>query len=287
MLAKLQELMQFKNKHLKKTARRIQHRIEKMLGWAAESQANVGAGKPYLKERKGVLALHFDALSVQSEMSIDLPDELVFSYTKAMMSFLLFEPSPERIAMIGLGGGSLAKYCYRYLPQAEITVVEINPDVIALRNEFVVPADNTRFQVLLGDGAEFVKDAARQFDVLIVDGFDADGLPAQLSSQQFYNDCFALLSDNGIMAVNLWGGYPHYDEYVARIHNSFAGRVLIVDAEDSVNNIVLAVKSAEFPPSLSTIRHHTKLLCLSHPLNFQEKSHKLIRALPVLSNSVG
>ena len=117
-LVELQGLMPFKNKHLKKTARRIQHRIEKMLGWAAGSQANVGAGKPYLKERKGVLALHFDASSVQSEMSIDLPDELVFSYTKAMMSFLLFEPSPKRIAMIGLGGGSLAKYCYPYLPHA-------------------------------------------------------------------------------------------------------------------------------------------------------------------------
>lgn len=241
---------------------------------------NVEPGKPYLKEHAGILALHFDALSVQSEMSIDLPDELVIDYTRTMMSFLLLEPSPKGIAMIGLGGGSLAKYCYRYLPQTEITVVEINPDVIALRNEFAVPADNMRFQVLLGDGAEFVTDAAQQFDVLIVDGFDADGLPVQLSSQQFYNDCFASLSDNGIMVVNLWGGYPHYDEYVSRIHKSFAGCVVIIDADDSVNNIVLAVKNAEFPPSLSTIRHHAKLLCLSHPINFQVKSNKLIRALP-------
>jgi len=55
-------------------------------------------------------------------------------------------------------------------------VVEINPDVIALRNEFAIPGDDERFQVLLGDGAEFVADAPRPFDVLIVDGFDAGGL---------------------------------------------------------------------------------------------------------------
>jgi len=266
---------------MKNIARAIQQKIDQMLAWTAAPQTNVETGKPYLIERKGILALHFDALYVQSEMCIDMPDKLVIDYTRAMMSFLLFEPSPNGIAMIGLGGGSLAKYCYRYLPQAEITVVEINPDVITLRNEFAIPADDTRFKVLLGDGAAFVTDAAKQFDVLIVDGFDAGGVPVQLSSQQFYDDCFASLADNGIMVVNLWGSHSHYDEYLARIHNSFANRLVIVDAEDSFNKIVLAVKNVEFPPALSTIRRHAKLLCLSHPLNFQAKSNKLIRALPV------
>lgn len=273
--------MTFRNKQLKKTADGIQHQIERMIGWMAEPQTHAGTVKPYLKERDGILALHFDAWSVQSEMSIDLPDELVVSYTRAMMSFLLLEPAPKHVAMIGLGGGSLAKYCYRYLPETEITVVEINDAVIALRNEFAVPADDARFRVLLGDGAEFVAGAAGQFDVLIVDGFDAAGLPARLSSQQFYDDCFASLPDNGIMVANLWGGYPHYHEYLARICNSFSDRVAIVDAEDSVNKIVLAAKNVEFPPSPSAIRHHANLLGLSHPLNFQAKSNKLIRALPV------
>lgn len=273
--------MKFKNKQLKETANGFQQQIEKMLGWMAEPQTRAETGKPYLKERDGILALHFDTWSIQSEMSIDLPDELVVGYTRAMMSFLLFEPAPKHVAMIGLGGGSLAKYCYRYLPETEITVVEINDQVIALRNEFAVPADDGRFRVLLGDGAEFVAGAARQFDVLIVDGFDAAGLPARLSSQQFYDDCFASLPDNGIMVANLWGGYPHYHEYLARICNSFSERVVIVDAEDSVNKIALAAKNVEFPPSPSTIRHHANLLGLSHPLNFQAKSNKLIQALPV------
>jgi len=273
--------MKLKNNQLKKTAHEIQHQIEKMLGWAVEPQANEGAGKPYLTEHEGILALNFDSLSVQSEMRIDMPDELVIGYTRAMMSFLLFDPSPRHIAMIGLGGGSLAKYCYRYLPRTEITVVEINPDVIALRNEFAIPADDTRFQVLLGDGARWVAATASQPDVLIVDGFDTDGLPAQLSSQRFYDDCFASLADNGIMVVNLWNGYPHHDEYVARIHNSFSGSMVIVDTEDGANNVVFAVKNIGFPPSSTAIRHHAKLLCLSHPVNFQAKSNKLIRALPI------
>lgn len=244
--------------------------------------------KPYLTEIDGILSLQFDEWSTQSEMSIDDTDALVIPYTKVIMSFLLLAPSPGHVAMIGLGGGSLAKYCYRHLPGTGITAVEINPGVIALRNEFAIPADDARFRVVLGDGAEWVADPSRhsnsqanvQADVLIVDGFDADGLPAQLSSQRFYDDCFAVLADNGIMAVNMWKGYPHYDEYLARISNSFAGNSVIVDAQDGFNHIVLAVKSTAFPPSAATIRHHANQLRESHPLNFQALANMLVRALP-------
>lgn len=263
---------------MKKSGKGVQRKIEKMLEWATGNQ--VAAGKPCLLERDGILALCFDDVAVQSEMNIDQPDELFLSYTRAMMSFLLFEPSPASIAMIGLGGGSLAKYCYRYLPQTEITVVEINPDVIALRNEFAIPGDNERFKVLLGDGAGFVAEADGQFNVLIVDGFDAGGLPDELSSQRFYDDCYAVLADGGIMVANLWAGYPNHEEYLARIYNSFADRVVTVDAEDSPNKIVLAMKNVKPFPPLSMIRHHAKLLSQAHPLNFQAKSNRLIRALP-------
>lgn len=259
--------MRFKN--IKNIATAVQRQVSRALGGTD--------GKPYLTERNGILALHFDTLSVQSEMNLDDPDELVIGYTRAMMSFLLLDPSPARIAMIGLGGGSIAKYCYRHLPQSEITVVEINPDVIELRNEFAIPPDDERFSVLLGDGAQWVKNQEKPTDVLIVDGFDAAGLPMQLCCQTFYDDCYASLADNGILVVNLWGGYPHYHEYLARIRTSFSERVMVVDASDSVNKIVLAVKKM---PTRPNIRRNAKLLSLTHPVNFQAKSNRLIKALP-------
>ena len=267
-----------KNKALKLAAKMVQRQLQQMLASTGEEQHSATSDKPYLSESRGILALNFDGLSVQSEMYIDAPDDLVIGYTRAMMSVLLLDPSPRRIAMIGLGGGSLAKYCYRYLPDTAIAVVEINADVIALRNEFAIPPDDARFRVLLGDGAEWVRDMPHAPDVLIVDGFDAQGLPEPLSSQGFYDDCYASLSDDGVMVVNLWGGYPNYDAYLARIHNSFDGRVVVVDADDSVNKIVLAVKKTDFPPPMSGIRHHANLLELTHPMNFQAKANKLLRA---------
>jgi spermidine synthase len=257
----------------------MKFQLDQMLACITKPPIIVRPGKPYVAKLHGTISLHFDSLSVQSRMSINMPDQLMLSYTRTMMSFLLLNPSPRKIAMIGLGGGSLAKYCYRHLPQAEITVFEIDPDVLSLRNEFAIPADNARFKVLLGDGAEFVKRVNNQFDVLMVDGFDVNGLPPQLSSQEFYHDCFASLAVNGIMVVNLWGSNQKYQECLTRIHNSSAGKLVVVNAADNINKIVLAVKGEEFAPSQSTLYQHAQLLGQSHPLNFHEKSGKLIRAL--------
>lgn len=260
----------------------LRQKLGQLLALSANPRSHAD-GKPYLIERDGMLALQFDELCLQSEMSLDDPDELVFSYTRAMMSFLLIEPSPKKIVMIGLGGGSLAKYCYRYLPQAEIVVVEINPDVIALRNEFAIPADDARFKIVLGDGAVFVKEQTEQCDVLMVDGFDAAGLPDELCSQAFYDDCFAALSDDGIMVANLWGSNGLYQAMVARIETSFDDTPLVVSADDSPNKIVLAAKNRESAFSPARIKQHIHALSQSHPLNFQAKSRKLIAALAAQS----
>jgi spermidine synthase len=256
----------------------LTHRIEKLLGWTVEAQTNLEPGKPHLEERDGILALHFGTSSIQSEMSIDAPDELVIPYTTDAMCFLLFDPAPASIGMIGLGGGSLAKYCYRHLPQANITVVEIDPEVIALRNEFAIPADDARFRVLLGDGAEFVKRDSGRFDVLIADGYDAGGLPEPLSSREFYDDCFSALTGDGILAVNLWFGHERYDRSLDKLRASFDDRVVVVTADDNLNRVAFAAKSEHFPPSAATIRHHANLLA-DQRINFQSKANKLIRAL--------
>ena len=113
--------------------------------------------KPVVYESLSSKSLFFSTQDVQSKMDLLQPDALQFEYTRIMMGFLLHQPQPRRIAMLGLGGGSLAKFCYRYLPDADITVVEINPHVIARRSDFLVPADDQRFRVVQVDAADFVR----------------------------------------------------------------------------------------------------------------------------------
>jgi spermidine synthase len=180
-------------------------------------------------------------------MSFDDPCALELEYSRTMMGFLLFKPEPKHIAMVGLGGGSLAKFCHRYLPAARIEVVEINPHVLALRNEFWIPPDDERLTVLLGDGAAFVREAGPGCDVLMVDGFDYNGQPSELSSQAFYDDCADVLTAGGILVVNLFSRHDEYDLFVDRIRRSFADEVLVVEGAYLGNSIVFAFKDPKVP----------------------------------------
>lgn len=209
--------------------------------------------RPFVYDDAKTKSLHFSICELQSRMRTDRPDALDVEYTRTMMGFLLFNDRPRSMAMIGLGGGSLAKFCHRHLPETRITVVEINPHVIALREEFHVPGDDRRFRVLQGDGADFVRHAPQRFEVLLVDGFDYSGQPARLSSQRFYDDCYQALAPDGMMVVNLHADHPDLQLFIGRIERSFGASVFTVKVTREGNVIVFASRASlqvRFPETL-------------------------------------
>ncbi|MCY1202349.1 Spermidine synthase [compost metagenome] len=183
-------------------------------------------------------------------MLIERPDDLAVAYTRLMMGFLLFSPKPRNIAMIGLGGGSMAKFCYRYLPETRIQVLEINPYVIALRNEFKIPPDDHRFNVRKEDAADYIRTAPYRFDVIVADGFDAHGVPPRLCSQSFYDDCQVMLEPDGVLVANLHSGNQSFPASMARIAKSFSGHVVAVDDLESNNVIAFASKGKTRTPRM-------------------------------------
>jgi spermidine synthase len=178
--------------------------------------------KPYVLDSGKVRSLHFNHEEIQSAMWVAKPDALYLEYTRLMMGFLMFMPQPKSILMIGLGGGSLAKFCYRYLPGARIVAIENNADVLALRDTFCVPVDDDRFEVIEGDGAAFVQQAADgAYDAILLDGYSAAGVPASLSSAAFYEDCGRMLSQSGVMVTNLHEAHADFALHAARIRRTF------------------------------------------------------------------
>lgn len=200
--------------------------------------------KPFVYETLDTRAMQFSICEIQSRMQVQDPHALDLAYTRTMMAFLLFVPRPEALAMIGLGGGSLAKFCHRELPDTRIEVVEINPHVIALREQFQVPRDDARFHVRRGDGAHFVRDAHARLDVLLVDGFDHDGQPPALCSQAFYDDCRRSLRPDGLLVVNLHTAHAEFRRHAARLKRAFDGDVLLVGDQACSNTIAFAGQRA-------------------------------------------
>lgn len=189
--------------------------------------------------------LEFTPGDIQSEMLLSRPDALVLDYTRAMMCFALFAPRPRHIVMVGLGGGSLAKFCHRHFPQARITVLEIRADVIALRDAFHLPPDDARLRVLHCDAAAYlaaIHDACDACDVLLVDGFDSQGLAPALSSAAFYAACRRALRPGGVLVANIFTYDPDYVTALQRLRAAFDGQLGWLRGVAGNNRILFALR---------------------------------------------
>lgn len=194
-----------------------------------------------LSEQDGVLSLHLGSELIQSAMRLDDPLALEIAYTRYMMAFLLFQPEPRDILMIGLGGGSLARFIHHHLPAAHTVAVEINDQVVsAARNFFRLPRIGPRFRVVVADGADYVAQHGASCDVLMVDGFDDSALPANLASQEFFSTVAEALRPDGVLVMNLLGRDRRLNTYLKRIQASLPCGLWRLKAEPDGNVVVIA-----------------------------------------------
>ncbi|MEO8063593.1 MAG: spermidine synthase-like protein [Pseudomonadota bacterium] len=198
--------------------------------------------KPFIVDNGRRRFLHFDFGAIQSAMELENPQTLALAYTRKMMAFLLFNRSPRRILLLGLGGGSLAKFCYGNLPGASITAIEVSQDVISMRNEFGIPADNHRFRVLNSDGAAYVSLTSHRKDVILSDACDRKGIAAGLASVEFYRSARKRLSANGVFVVNVCGDLNSIDTHVANLREAFDDELLSLQVPRDGNVILFGFK---------------------------------------------
>lgn len=229
-----------------------------------------------ISEQNGMRLLHLGGDMIQSAMKIVAPNELALLYTQCMMSFLLFNPQPAQVAMIGLGGGSLAKFIYHYMPQTKTIAIENNQQVIdAALHFFALPTNDDRFQVVLADGAEFIEDDSLNFDILMVDGFDDGQQIAALCSQSFYDRAFNALGNEGILVVNLLSRDKRLNTYLQRIGESFDGRIVAMLSEPQGNLIVFAFKKSPGKVAWKSLKSRSTTLAEHFHLPFPDFLSKL------------
>ena len=109
--------------------------------------------KATLSEQNGLLVLHLGTEWIQGAMRMGSPVEIVLEYIQQMMMWMLFKKEPAHIVQLGLGSAALTKFCYHTFPQASVTAIELNPNVIAIcREYFYLPPDDRR-DVLRRDDA--------------------------------------------------------------------------------------------------------------------------------------
>ena len=194
-----------------------------------------------VSEARGVRTLHVGGEAIQSSMRLEDPYALALDYTRCMMAFLLFHPEPRRALMIGLGGGSLAKFFHRKLRATHLRVVELDPRIVAAaREHFALPPDDARLSVEVGDGAEALTPECG--DLLIVDAFEDELHVPRLASGEFYDGAFLGLTEPGALVVNFMDDDPKFDQTLERLERAFGGAVVVMPALYDPNIIAFAFK---------------------------------------------
>ncbi len=224
-------------------------------------------GKPFIIEDGRTRRLHFNLCAVQSSMHIDDPYALDFAYTRKMMAFLLFVPDPGHVLMVGLGGGSLAKFCHLHLPRTRLTVVEVNADVIALRGEFNIP-DDTRLAIIQADAAEFLPAAEGDTDVLLLDGFDTEGIAPAFLNHAFYQAARRRLRPGGVLVANYAGPMEDWQKHFALLNEVFEYRVHLGRVTGGDNHIAFAFADTGYPPDWTLLEDRAENLASRVPLDF-------------------
>lgn len=224
-----------------------------------------------VSEEAGVRYLHFSSAWIQGAMRIARPHALELEYTKEMMAALLLRPEPDwprRVLLIGLGAASLTKFLHRHRPLAKLVVVEIEPAVVATaRQHFRLPEEDARLRIVLDDGADYVATTRHRFDLILVDGFDAEARVGRLDTLPFYADCRARLSDEGLLVTNLLGRRKGFRQGVDRLERAFGGRALAFPSCDAGNVVAFATTGAPVDFSLAELRGAARALKKETGLN--------------------
>jgi spermidine synthase len=234
--------------------------------------------KPFVVDNGERRYLYFNVRLMQSEMLLRTPNSLELRYTQKMMGFLLFQPRPKRVVLIGLGGGSLIKFCHQRLPGAQLTAVELDPDVIAWRDAFMLPPDGPRLEVLQADGADYLARVEKGIDALLVDAFDKTGFAPSLANREFFEAAFAKLSGNGVLVINLAGEKESYAGLIGEAMHVFDDQVIVISVPDDGNHVLYAFKEQYFEPRWRWLHSFAKELRANYGLDFPAFAQKMERS---------
>lgn len=136
-----------------------------------------------------------------------------------------------------------------------------------MRDEFAIPPDDKRFRVVHADGAKYLAGRWNSADVIMLDGYDAEGIPASLASQRFFDQCTLALRENGVLVANLCENDARLGVYISRLRTAFDNRVMKARAECDLNKIIFALRHDRMP-QVKTLRDRAAKLEAKHCIDF-------------------
>ncbi len=199
-------------------------------------------------EQERVRSLHFGSGARQSAMLLPRPDALILAYTQSMMASLLLNAAPRSVLLVGLGGGSLARFLLHFYPDCHIDAVELRPRVVELAHGyFRLPENDPRLNIIISEAGRFLAHGAvkySDYDLILVDAFHGTGMAEEIGETAFFTSARARLSEHGVVAANLWANpAPLLHRTLRAMEDAFSGNLLRLPVAIRANVVALAANA--------------------------------------------
>ena len=192
----------------------------------------------------------------QTCIRIGQPHQLVLNYTQGFFSALyLAAAPPQRVLVIGLGGGVMPMALRAIDPDMHIDTVELDPAVLKVARSHFGYREDARLHSHVADARVFVRHQLRaqaRYDLVLIDAFDKDYIPEHLLTREFLQQVQSLLTPAGVLAANTFAA-GKLAQHEAATYQAVVGRLYNVDM-DGGNRILLAGRSAL--PTLDEVRRN-------------------------------
>jgi spermidine synthase len=179
------------------------------------------------------------------------PDQLLTGFTwDYFLIGPLFNPPPfqleqvQRLAIIGLAGGTIARQYSAVYGPLPIDGVEIDPAIVQVGREYfgISEAALPNLNVIVADGRFFLAHTDRVYDVVAVDAYRLPYIPWHLTTVEFFRQAREHLNEDGVLIVNVGcteSDYRLVQAVVATLRAVFPS-THVFPVPDSFNAIIVA-----------------------------------------------
>lgn len=189
---------------------------------------------------------------IQSAVRLDGSSQPVFWYTQTMAEIAL-EHQPKRILVLGGGAFTLPQFLAERLPESQIDVVEIDPELEGISSRYFNYKSPGNVRLIFADARTFVNQSTDQYDMVLVDVYGDANIPFSLMTKEYGEAVANRVADNGVLVANIiTGSVGPCRNVLSALHAAYSAQLPHAyyanqsgEAERRANYIVMYARQAE------------------------------------------
>ena len=206
------------------------------------------------------------------------PDKIISNFMRnAFLALPALGKPPGKVLFIGLGGGIMPTYIRKHYPDTQIDIVEIDKEIPKIAENYFNFKPDSKMNIYIMDGRVYVNKSKEKYDIIFMDVYNADNIPFQFTTLEFFRKIKKLLSTEGVFAVNIanLGNEGFISAELNTIYNVFKNCFVLV-CKGKTNYVPIALANNKI--TLADIARNSILFNKQkkYKINFEELLKSII-----------